>query len=62
MLIGVATLGGIGFTVSLFIADLAFEPGALQEAAKLGILVASTVAAVAGAIVLVRASRWAAPQ
>src|SRR5215218_7297745 len=29
----VAALGGIGFTVSLFIADLAYDPGPLQEAA-----------------------------
>src|SRR5215218_560903 len=30
---GVAAMGGIGFTVSLFIAELAYDPGPLQEAA-----------------------------
>ena len=57
MVAGVATLGGIGFTVSLFIAELAFVPGALQDAAKLGVLGASTLAAVVGAAVLMRATR-----
>ncbi|QXC60109.1 Na+/H+ antiporter NhaA [Aquihabitans sp. G128] len=52
-LLGVAALGGIGFTVSLFVAGLAF-PGsrALAGDAKVGILVASIVAAVLGAAVL----------
>ena len=54
---GVATVAGIGFTVSLFIAELAFDPGALQDAAKIGVLGASTLAAVAGAQVLVRSTR-----
>jgi NhaA family Na+:H+ antiporter len=46
---GVAPLKGIGFTVAIFISLLAFEEEALQEQAKLAILVAS---AVAGAIAL----------
>ncbi|MGQ0508186.1 MAG: Na+/H+ antiporter NhaA [Myxococcaceae bacterium] len=46
---GVAILAGIGFTVALFIADLAF-PG-LNEA-KLGITVGSLASAVVGVIVL----------
>ena len=53
----VASVGGIGFTVSLFVAELAFEPGALQDAAKLGVLAASTVAAIVGGIALRRACR-----
>jgi NhaA family Na+:H+ antiporter len=48
----VATVGGIGFTVSLFIAELAFPPGAVQDAAKLGVLGGSTVAGAAGALAL----------
>ena len=45
---GVAVVGlvaGIGFTMALFIASLAFPPGPLIEVAKLGILVASLAAA-----------------
>jgi Na+/H+ antiporter NhaA len=43
-LIGVATVAGIGFTVSLFIAELTFDGEQLQEA-KIGILGASLAAA-----------------
>jgi len=55
MLVGVAAVGGIGFTVSLFIAELAYQPGAIQDAAKLGILMASAVAGSLGAVLLRRA-------
>lgn len=50
---GVSLLGGIGFTMSLFIAGLAF-PGhpELNEDAKIGIFVASLVAGVAGWLIL----------
>lgn len=50
-LVGGAVLAGIGFTISLFIAELAFE-GALREQAKIGILVGSLVAAVIGTVLL----------
>lgn len=50
-LLGGAMLAGIGFTISLFIAELAFE-GALQEQAKIGILAGSLVAAVLGTVLL----------
>jgi len=57
--IGVAVLGGIGFTMALFIAGLAFPPGtpssALLDAAKLGILAASAVAGIVGSVLLRRA-------
>ena len=46
---GVAWLGGIGFTMSLFITNLAFEDVALVGAAKLGILASSVVAGLVGA-------------
>jgi NhaA family Na+:H+ antiporter len=36
-------LGGVGFTVSLFIATLAFARGATLDAAKSAVLVASTI-------------------
>jgi NhaA family Na+:H+ antiporter len=45
---GAAWLGGIGFTMSLFIATLAFAGSALLSSAKLGILGASLVAGVIG--------------
>jgi NhaA family Na+:H+ antiporter len=55
--LGVGLLGGIGFTVSLLIADLAFEAGALTDEAKLGVLCASAVAGVLGLSYLWLASR-----
>jgi NhaA family Na+:H+ antiporter len=47
-IIGMSAVAGIGFTVSLFIADLAFADAALQAEAKIGILVASVVAGAIG--------------
>ena len=52
-LVGVAVLAGIGFTVSLLVAELSFT-GAEAEAAKAGVLAASVVAALAGAALLRR--------
>jgi NhaA family Na+:H+ antiporter len=49
--LGAGMLAGIGFTMALFIANLAFA-GAALEAAKLGILVASLIAGVAGMAML----------
>jgi NhaA family Na+:H+ antiporter len=45
---GVSWLGGIGFTMSLFIAGLAFSDASLLDSAKVGILGASLVAGIAG--------------
>ncbi|MDP9475671.1 MAG: Na+/H+ antiporter NhaA [Actinomycetota bacterium] len=53
---GAGWLAGIGFTMSLFISDLAFSDGSLVAAAKLGILVASVVAGVVGWTILRGAS------
>jgi NhaA family Na+:H+ antiporter len=44
----VGLVGGIGFTMSLFIAELAFGPGEVLETAKLAIVVASGCAALLG--------------
>jgi Na+:H+ antiporter, NhaA family len=49
---GVACLGGIGFTMSLFVAGLAFPASPLIAQAKVGIVAASLVAGVIGASVV----------
>ena len=46
MLVGL--LAGVGFTMSIFIAMLAFDSEALLGAAKLGVLAGSLVAALLG--------------
>jgi NhaA family Na+:H+ antiporter len=51
-LLGVGILGGIGFTMSIFIAGLAFSDAATLAQAKLGILGASLAAGVLGYAVL----------
>lgn len=56
-LLGLASVAGIGFTVSLFITGLAFEDAALIAESKIGILFASLVAGVIGLLVLMRATR-----
>ena len=48
LLQGVSWLGGIGFTMSLFVGALAFTDAALLDSAKLGVLLASCVAAFMG--------------
>ena len=57
---GVGWLAGIGFTMSLFVADLAFAgvgEAATLAAAKVGVLAASVVAGVGGWLVLRRATK-----
>jgi NhaA family Na+:H+ antiporter len=49
---GASLLGGIGFTMAIFIANLAFTTPHLLPAAKIGILVASPLAGLAGLLVL----------
>jgi NhaA family Na+:H+ antiporter len=56
-LAGVATVAGIGFTVPLFVADLAFPAGHFEAAIKLGLLLASVIAGVAGSLVLLLGAR-----
>ncbi len=46
--VGLATLAGIGFTVSLFIAELAFTDELLTDRAKMGIFLGSLIAGVLG--------------
>jgi NhaA family Na+:H+ antiporter len=57
----VGMVGGIGFTMSLFIAQLAFKPGPLLDTAKLAILVGSGVAIVGGLAFGLVAQRKPAP-
>ncbi len=54
---GVAWLGGIGFTMALFIDDLAFGGSPLADTAKIGILVASIISGVGGYVILRSAPR-----
>ena len=51
-LLGYACLAGIGFTMSLFVAMLAFEDAALVDAAKRGVIAGSLLAGIAGAVLL----------
>lgn len=53
-IVGISALAGIGFTVSLFVTGLAYDSVMLQDEAKIGVLVASVVAAVIGSVVLYR--------
>jgi NhaA family Na+:H+ antiporter len=48
----VAAVAGVGFTVSLFIASLAYPAPGLQDQARVGILAGSLVAAAVGALLL----------
>lgn len=56
MLIAVACLGGIGFTMSIFVDSLAFDSATQQEfinMGKIAILMASTTAALLGSLLIV---------
>ena len=61
--IGVGAIAGIGFTVALFIATLAYPPGVayaeapMLEEAKFGILCGSLIAGIVGALLLSRRPR-----
>ena len=52
---GIGVLAGIGFTMSLFIAGLAFSNGPLELVSRQGILLGSFLSGVLGTIVLYRA-------
>jgi NhaA family Na+:H+ antiporter len=46
--VGAGLLGGVGFTVALFVASLAFSSGDVASAAKIGILAGSLLSGVGG--------------
>jgi Na+:H+ antiporter, NhaA family len=60
--VGISALGGIGFTVALFIAELSFSgsgsaaesaaSGVLEDSARLAILIATVISAVLGCLVI----------
>ena len=56
-ILGAGMLGGIGFTMSIFVANLAFTDPAIASAAKAAVLSASVVSGVAGYLVLARYCR-----
>jgi NhaA family Na+:H+ antiporter len=47
-LVAAGLLGGIGFTMSIFVSNLAFDNKALIDMAKLSVIIASVTAATAG--------------
>ena len=51
-MLGASVLGGVGFTMAIFVANLAYADAMLVTEAKLSILVASTVAGVIGFVLL----------
>jgi NhaA family Na+:H+ antiporter len=58
---GASWLCGIGFTMSLFIATLAFGEGALLDMSKIGTLAASVGAGLCGSVFLLRRGKADAP-
>lgn len=56
-LLGVAFLGGIGFTMSIFIANLAFSAETIVTASKISVLMASLLSAIIGLLVLMRTKK-----
>jgi NhaA family Na+:H+ antiporter len=57
-IISLGILAGMGFTMSIFIATLAFDTNDLLNISKLGILLATTVAGVSGMAWMLYASRY----
>lgn len=56
-MLGASVLGGVGFTMSILVAGLAFDDSLLALEAKAAILVASLIAGVAGFIILLHEAR-----
>lgn len=56
-MVGISVMSGVGFTMAVFINELAFSDISVQEEAKLGILLATVVAGVIGFVLLRGVSR-----
>jgi NhaA family Na+:H+ antiporter len=59
-MLGIAWIAGIGFTMSLFIGTLAFGDGPVMDQVRLGVLLGSTLSALAGIAVLTSVAKRAA--
>ena len=60
MLVAVACLGGIGFTMSIFVDSLAFDPASQADfinMGKIAILMASTTAAIVGSVLIINEAK-----
>jgi len=55
--VGLAAVGGVGFTVALFVASLAFIDPSFDDLAKVGIFAGSLVAGAIGSVILFRSKR-----
>jgi NhaA family Na+:H+ antiporter len=53
--LGLSAVAGVGFTVSLFVAGLAFDQAHMADLAKVGIFSGSLIAGVIGSMILSRA-------
>jgi NhaA family Na+:H+ antiporter len=51
-IVGLGALAGIGFTVSLFITELAFRESLFADEAKIGIFAGSAIAGIVGFLIL----------
>lgn len=54
-ILGIGSLAGIGFTVSIFVTELAFSTNDLLTTAKLSIIIASIISALSGLLILRKA-------
>ena len=57
---GAAVLGGVGFTMAIFVANLAYDSELAVTTAKAAVLLASTVAGVVGFLLLLTEARRSA--
>lgn len=58
---GWPAFAGIGFTVSIFVAGLAFDDPGTTDQAKFGVLLASVIAAAVGSVILMRGTTDVTP-